>query len=72
MKPIDGGPAFPDRSTNQWGNANDSGISKRDYFAARVIQGLFASGNLQATDTDEALARDAYIVADAMLKAREE
>ena len=67
MNKNDGGPAFP-RS----GDFNPQiGMTLRDYFAAKVIQGLFASGNLQATDTDEALARDAYIVADAMLKARE-
>ena len=67
MNKNDGGPAFP-----RPGDFNPQiGMTLRDYFAAKVIQGLFASGNLQATDTDEALARDAYIVADAMLKARE-
>ena len=75
MNKNDGGPAFPVSSyVNALGQTFDSsvqGMTLRDYFAAKVIQGLFASGNLQATDTDEALARDAYIVADAMLKARE-
>ena len=34
------GPAFPDGSTNQWGNANDSGLSKREYFAAEAMKPL--------------------------------
>ena len=69
MNKNDGGPAFPNDVKQI---SERAGMTLRDYFAAKVIQGLFASGNLQATDTDEALARDAYIVADAMLKAREE
>jgi hypothetical protein len=68
-----GGPAFPFSYDDKPKGVKHiySGMTLRDYFAAKAIQGLFASGNLQATDTDEALARDAYIVADAMLKARE-
>lgn len=60
-----GGPAFPTRNT-----LND-GMTLRDYFAAKAIQGLLAS---QTTShlTDEMLSKEAYAVADAMLKAREQ
>ena len=46
------------------------GMTLRDYFAAKVMQGMFASGNLPKSVTDEELAAVAYQTADAMLKAR--
>jgi hypothetical protein len=48
-----------------------TGMSLRDYFAAKVIQGMLASGNLPKTMPDADLAECAYALADAMLKARE-
>ena len=33
-----GGPAFPDGSTNEWGNAYNSGMTLRDYFAAKASE----------------------------------
>jgi len=48
-----------------------TGMTLRDYFAAKVIQGMLASGNLPKTMPDADLAECAYALADAMLKARE-
>jgi hypothetical protein len=47
---------------------DDSGITMRDYFAAKVIQGMEAR---HASGTYESRAASAYKQADAMLKARE-
>lgn len=41
-------------------------MSLRDYFAAQVLQGLVASGGTNAQQISQA----SYILADAMLKAR--
>ena len=41
-----GGPAFPDGSINQWGNANNSGMTLRDYFAAKAMQALIEKTEL--------------------------
>jgi hypothetical protein len=46
-------------------------MTLRDYFAAKSLQGMFASGNLPKSVSDEELAAVAYEMADAMLKARE-
>jgi len=45
------------------------GMTLRDYFAAKAMQGLMA-GTLKTIDTS-LIARDCYVLADAMLKARE-
>jgi hypothetical protein len=68
-----GGPAFPDGSTNEWGNAYNSGMTLRDYFAAKAMQGLMgrAWGELPPEELFKTWATSAYAVADAMLKARE-
>jgi hypothetical protein len=63
-----GGPAFPDGSTNEWGNAYNGGMTLRDYFAAKAMQGLLAGTK---TGSATVLATDSYKMADAMLKARE-
>jgi hypothetical protein len=50
------------------------GMTLRDYFAAKAMQGLIASprGTPDGSDaTDEYYAKNAYIMADAMLKARQ-
>ena len=47
-------------------------LELRDYFAAKTLQGMYASGNLPKSVQDEELAAAAYQVADAMLKARDE
>jgi len=40
------------------------GLSKREYFAARAMQGLLSSGNFHATDS---MAEEAWGAADCML-----
>ena len=48
---------------------NSRGMTLRDYFAAKVIQGICASGP-SIDFSDDRLASDAYQIADAMLKVR--
>jgi hypothetical protein len=51
-----------------------TGMTLRDYFAAQALQGLIASprGTPNGSDaTDVYYAKCAYLVADAMIKARE-
>ena len=62
-----GGPAFP---TNYRHRANDPGMDLRDYFAAKAMQG-FLTAEYASTYRPEVWAKDAYGMADAMLKARE-
>jgi hypothetical protein len=50
---------------------DQNGMTLRDYFAAKALQGMLASGNLPKTMPDADLAECAYALADAMLKARE-
>lgn len=59
-------PAFPSDS-NEFGAV--LGMSLRDYFAAKAMQGMCAAPYHPASD-ENMLARDAYTVADAMLAAR--
>ena len=73
MKKETGGPAFP---------TNDvcyNGMTLRDYFAAKAIQAILhhydSAFDDETADEDdvpfpELLAKDAYIMADAMLKVR--
>lgn len=67
-----GGPAFPLNLPEKW----YEGMSLRDYFAAKampsVINDWLQTGDIfPDSDIAEVIARDCYIVADAMLKARE-
>jgi hypothetical protein len=55
-----GGPAFP---RTQW--PNETGMTLRDYFAAKAMQALVQGNYFDVT------AKQAYMMADAMLKARE-
>jgi hypothetical protein len=49
---------------------NVSGMTLRDYFAAKAMQGLYAKGNFP-TGIMFDTAKEAYQIADEMLKARE-
>ena len=60
-----GGSAFP--STNH-GMMISMGMTLRDYFAAKAMQGMMISAPKEA---DEVIAELAYTMADEMLKARE-
>jgi hypothetical protein len=66
-----GGPAFPYPFYDEKGHCIDGieGMTLRDYFAAKAMQGLLA-GTLKSSGTS-LIARDCYAMADAMLKARE-
>lgn len=65
-------PAFP--LTSSWHNElkHYNGMGLRDYFAAHAMQGLFASGHYEGKVNTTEVAEDAYKMADAMLKAREQ
>ena len=65
-----GGPAFPGVDyLSQHGKKNPEGMTLRDYFAAKAMQGML-SGKLINTKT-AVIAQDCYAMADAMLKQRE-
>ncbi len=59
----DGGPAFPSPHYHGYG------MTLRDYFAAKAIEGLIAYKSEDAPL--KKMANTAYKIADAMLKARE-
>lgn len=83
--PVNGGPAFP-REDYQTNGRDDSkggqqGMTLRDYFAAKAMQGLCANpgGPFQASErsgwgpvncTFADVANDAYAMADSMLAER--
>ena len=70
----DGGPAFPVFPETGGGHASAfQGMTLRDYFAAKAMQGLITSRHTDYENgwyNEERLANSAYNMADAMLKAR--
>jgi hypothetical protein len=58
-----GGPAFPTATLAQ---KTEGGMTLRDYFAAKAMQGI-----LPLCKTNAFAAQECYAIADAMLKARE-
>jgi hypothetical protein len=63
-----GGPAFP--STHPHGQ--DEGMTLRDYFAAKAMQGLLVATVTPITVwSQDDVAETAYNMADAMLEARQ-
>jgi len=65
-------PAFP--LTSDFVNPKSAGMTLRDYFAAKAMQGMLsangdANGFLEYEE--KTVAKNAYKLADAMLKARE-
>ena len=63
------GPAFP-TTTEHGFNCGEPGMTLRDYFAAKAMQG-FLTAEYASTYRPEVWAKDAYEMADAMLKARD-
>ena len=61
-----GGPAFP--SHGSMGEVTHEGMTLRDYFAAKAMQGILADSDVDLPE--DILSQSAYRVADAMLKAR--
>ena len=77
----DGGPAFPfgvrQENIDTYGDnkpyvteANEPGMTLRDYFAAKAMQGLIIDPD-RVDQSREECARLSYAMADAMIKARE-
>jgi hypothetical protein len=63
-----GGPAFPNVTPTR---IYAEGMTLRDYFAAKAMQGLIGSPLCEASFSVNKKAEDAYLIADAMLKARQ-
>jgi nitrous oxide reductase accessory protein NosL len=59
-----GGPAFPIASD---AIGHCAGMELRDYFAAKAMQAIVSNGDVDPQKISQA----SYIIADAMLKARE-
>lgn len=67
-----GGPAFPHEYKYGDGTAKRFyGMDLRDYLAAKAMQGMLAYSHLHPLSMEDGCARDAYAMADAMLKARQ-
>jgi hypothetical protein len=69
-----GGPAFPYPFYDEKGHCIDGieGMTLRDYFAAKAMQGLLELAPQDKQQwTNDLAAETAYAMADAMLKARE-
>lgn len=72
-----GGPAFPLNDTNLINiclnnSGEPMGMSLRDYFAAKVIQGVYSGRKVGFSTIDiNEVSKLSYQVADAMLEARE-
>lgn len=67
-----GGAAFPVAYNSETQDAK-FGMTLRDYFAAKAMQGILANPAQLDNVNDKSaewVSRDAYLVADAMLKAR--
>lgn len=62
-----GGPAFPLHPDER--NVSRYGMTLRDYFAAKAMQGMILLQSYRGTAAD--MAKESYSMADAMLKARE-
>lgn len=68
-----GGPAFPGTQYAKGisPSGHSEGLSLRDYFAAKVINGILSDPNVDPTrENIQRLAQVSYEVADAMLHAR--
>lgn len=62
-----GGPAFP---INVDSEMTCLGMTLRDYFAAKAMQAFYSRPDSDEWEPHE-VAADAYVIADAMLKARD-
>ena len=63
-----GGPAFPVLDME----VTKEGMTLRDYFAAKAMQAMIASPHMPSAFDMQPVAEKAYIIAEAMLKAREQ
>jgi hypothetical protein len=73
-----GGPAFPTTVRNhydpetggQWSEHIDQGMTLRDYFAAKAMQGMCVGAPVPQKSEIKLIATRSYEMADEMLKAR--
>jgi len=87
MNKNNGGPAFPSPEIlkdhdegNYYLNYNNPGMTLRDYFAAKAMQGFLADlktfniiceqGDLKSMSPSDSTSKASYKIADAMLKER--
>ena len=71
-EPNDGGPAFP--AMLPGGNYCTPGMSLRDWFAGQALIGAYAAWMAECRDANISsanMATECYLIADAMLAARE-
>lgn len=68
MRQNDGGPAFP---TPESHGDDYEGMSLRDYFAAKAMQGMLASPHANPKASMMRCAMESYAMADAMLAMRQ-
>jgi len=66
-----GGPAFPISNPELCSHNNVEGMSLRDYFAAKAMQGFISAKNYEDFSFME-ISKDCYLIADAMIEARNE
>ncbi len=79
--PKDGGPAYPTPDCSNWdGPSRTQGMSLRDWFAGQIMAGRCANATLLTNLESEGipserlpaiLSKQAYLLADAMLAARQ-
>lgn len=66
--------AFPHQFSDGWNNSISSGMTLRDYFAAKALNGLLANSFNAENDTAYAkyneISEWSYSIADAMMEAR--
>ena len=62
-------PAFPNEGFNGWGEPFQ-GMTMRDYFAAKAMQGILSGYTQGVIPPTESLAPASYKIADAMMEAR--
>lgn len=66
-------PAFPNTGNSVWSMPPSPGMTLRDWFAGQALTADLTAGLVNGTDnTMTDYAEDAYRMADAMLKAREQ
>ena len=68
-----GGPAFPQHGFDNIAEkfTSQGGMTLRDYFAAKAMQAIVSNDATFSTKYVGLAAKDAYVYADAMLKARD-
>lgn len=63
-------PAFPRPASASGAHLQQEGMTLRDYFAAKAMQGMLAACSGWSEGQQERLAKCSYSMADEMLKAR--